>query len=107
MEAAADLFTELEDGGIGDVVEDAEAFFAAAEDALVGEGLEVARDIGLSGAEELDQLGHIFFAGLQGDEQFEAVGFAEDPESGGDEVEGGFAEGGTFHGRQGEVTPRG
>jgi len=53
---------ELGDDGIGDGVDDFEAFFAACGEARVGEDFQVAAGVGLRGFEELGQQGDAAFA---------------------------------------------
>ncbi len=87
LEASADLVADVEDGGVDDAVEDVDALFAAANDAGAGEGGELAGDVGLGGVGRLDELGDIALPGLEGDDQLEPGGIAEDLEPVGDQLQ--------------------
>jgi hypothetical protein len=77
LEIAADGVAEVADAGIGNEADDGKAFAAAADHACVGEGLDVAGDVGLGEAGGGDELGDILFAGFEGAEDFETAGFCE------------------------------
>lgn len=88
FEAAADEFAELEDRGVGDGVEDLEAFLAAREEAAVGEGLQVAGDVGLGAAGQVDEGVDGFLAVEERVEEAQAHGLGQQREAAGDEGEG-------------------
>ncbi len=80
LEIAADRVAEVADAGVGDEADDGEAFAAAADHTGVGEGLDVAGDVGLGEAGGGDELGDVLFAGFEGAEDFETAGFGEGAE---------------------------
>ncbi len=88
LQAGADGFAEVEDGGFGDGIDDVGAIATASDDAGIGEGLEVAGGVGLGEFGGLDELGDIEFAVAEGLEDAESGRFTEDPEPGGDEFDG-------------------
>jgi hypothetical protein len=88
LEAAANVFAESEDAGFGDRVDDLEALLAAVEDSGVGEGLEVAGDVGLAELGGCDQFRNVLWARLEGLDEPQAVGFAQDSEASCYEFEG-------------------
>lgn len=94
LEVGADGVTELGDGGVGDEAHGDEALLAAADHAGLGEGLDVAGDVGLGETGGGDEVGDVFFAILQGAQDAEAAGFGEDTEPGGDHFEGFLSEDG-------------
>ena len=80
LEIAADGVAEVADAGVGNEADDGKAFAAAADHACVGEGLDVAGDVGLGEAGGGDELGDVLFAGFEGAEDFETAGFCEGAE---------------------------
>lgn len=88
LQAGADGFAEVEDGGFGDGIDDVGAIATASDDAGFGEGLQVAGGVGLGEVGGLDELGDVEFAVAEGLEDAEAGGFTENPEAGGHEFDG-------------------
>lgn len=80
-QAATDEFAELENGGVGDGVEHLEALFAAGHEAGGGEGLEVARDVGLGAAGGFDEGVHGTLAAHETLQDTQAHGLAEHGET--------------------------
>jgi hypothetical protein len=87
LEVGADGVAEFGDGGIGDEAHGDEALLAAADHACLGQGLDVAGDIGLGEAGGGDEVGDVFFTFFEGAEDAQAAGFGEDTEPGGDHFE--------------------
>ena len=92
LEVGADGVAEFGDGGIGDEAHGDEALLAAADHAGLGQGLDVAGDIGLSKASGGDEVGDVFFTFFEGAEDAQAAGFSEDTEPGSDHFEGFFGD---------------
>lgn len=87
LKAPTDRVAQFEDAGIRDAIEDTGTFATTPDDAGLGKGLKMAGGVGLGEAGDLDELGNVQFAGAKGLEEPKAGGFAEDPESGGNEFE--------------------
>lgn len=98
LEAATDDFTEVEDAGVGDEIDDVGALAAASDDAGFGQGLEVAGGVGLSESGGIDELGDAEFGRAEALEEAEAGGFPENAKACGDEINGFLGEGGVVLG---------
>ncbi len=92
-QAAADVVTEDEDRGVGDMVIGLGALLASADDAGTCEGLEVAGDVGLADGGAANEVGDVLFSFFEGHEEVDTRGFAKDFEAGGDEIDGFGAQG--------------
>lgn len=98
LEAATDDFTEVEDAGVGDEIDDVGALAAASDDASVGQGLEVTGGVGLRESGGIDELGDAEFGRAEALEEAEAGGFPEDAKTCGNEIDGFLGEGGVVLG---------
>ena len=87
LHAAAHEVAQVEDGRIGDRVNDAQAFFSPAQNTGISQRLEMTRDISLSQVGGFDQFGDILFAFLQGEDEFDPVRFAQDAKAGGNQLQ--------------------
>lgn len=98
LEAPADDFAEVEDAGVGDVIDDVGALAASSDDARVGQGLKVTGGVGLSESGGIDELGDAEFGRAEALEEAETGGFPEDAKACGDEIDGFLGEGGVVLG---------
>ena len=88
FDPATHQVAQLEDHRIGDEVENAEAFFAAADHVGVGQDGEMLGDVRLRGSGFVDQSGDVLFALLEGHEQFQSHRLAQNFEAMRDQEEG-------------------
>lgn len=88
MNAATDKITEIEDGIVGDEIDDVQATFPTSKNASLDEGLEVARNVGLVGLGDGHEFSDIFLTIMEGGDESESHGFAQDAEAGRNKVQG-------------------
>ena len=87
LKASANVLAEVEDAPVGDKVDDVQPFLATAQDAGVGEGLEMAGDVRLGQGGGLNQLRDIPLLPLEGAQKFQPAPFAENAEARGDKFQ--------------------
>jgi len=100
LDRSAHQFAQAEDAGVGDVVDHAGPVAATAQDAGLGQCLKVAGGVGLGQAGCFDERRNRQLAVLEGADELEPVGLAQDPESSRDELQGlitDLAGGDAFH----------